>query len=254
MLVKSFTDDLAWQVQRELVNTYFKAKNMMSVMFNMIKSLEEKSEMRYNALLSKNDKTIPSQPNYFLWKKTIANPLIESISKILNLPIADTYKVIYDDMTLHGFSQLFAMNRFCHKYLVDNVSTIDSIADVDNYVNMFVESCNRLLSVTNKDNIINDNILSDSKVDNKIISENVDYSIISVEEIIQPLVKLYNDTSVNNAYTYKKVYKAMRSDRSWKLLMTRRHCKNKKALVSQFKDIKRDFSKAVNQLMKAGAV
>lgn len=28
MLVKSFTDDLAWKVQRQLVNTYFKSKNM----------------------------------------------------------------------------------------------------------------------------------------------------------------------------------------------------------------------------------
>lgn len=28
MLVKSFTDDLAWQVQRELVNTYFRAKQL----------------------------------------------------------------------------------------------------------------------------------------------------------------------------------------------------------------------------------
>lgn len=254
MLVKSFTDDLAWQVQRKLVNTYFKAKDMMFIMFNMIKGLEEKSEMRYNALSSKIDKTIPSQPNYFLWKKTIANPLVESISKILDLPIADTYKVIYDDMTSHGFNQPFAMDRFCHKYLVDNVSTIDSIADVDNYVNMFMESCNRLLSVANKENIIDDNISSDSKVDNNITSENINYSTMTVEEIIQPLVNLYNDTSVNNAYTYKRVYKVMRSDRSWKALMTRRHCKYKKALVSKFADIKRDFSKAVNQLMEVSAV
>lgn len=29
MLVKSFTDDLAWQVQRQLVNTYFRAKEMV---------------------------------------------------------------------------------------------------------------------------------------------------------------------------------------------------------------------------------
>lgn len=195
---------------------------------------------------------IPSQPNYFLWKKAIANPLVESISKIFDLPIADTYKVIYDDMTSHGFNQPFAMDRFCHKYLVDNVSTIDSIADVDNYVNMFMESCNRLLSVANKENIIDDNISSNSKVDNKITSEN--YSTMTVEEIIQPLVNLYNDTSVNNAYTYKRVYKVMRSDRSWKALMTRRHCKSKKALVSKFTDIKRDFSKTVNQLMEVGVV
>lgn len=30
MLVKSFTDDLAWQVQRDLVNTYFRAKEIIN--------------------------------------------------------------------------------------------------------------------------------------------------------------------------------------------------------------------------------
>lgn len=32
MLVKSFTDDLSWQVQRQLVNTYFRAKELMQPM------------------------------------------------------------------------------------------------------------------------------------------------------------------------------------------------------------------------------
>lgn len=32
MLVKSFTDDLAWEVQRQLVNTYFRAKSVRSDM------------------------------------------------------------------------------------------------------------------------------------------------------------------------------------------------------------------------------
>lgn len=32
MIVKSFTDDLAWKVQRELVNSYFKFKEVMEVM------------------------------------------------------------------------------------------------------------------------------------------------------------------------------------------------------------------------------
>ncbi len=32
MLVKSFTDDLSWQVQRQLVNTYFRAKEMIQPM------------------------------------------------------------------------------------------------------------------------------------------------------------------------------------------------------------------------------
>lgn len=39
MLVKSFTDDLAWKVQRELVNTYFKVKNMFDDMSTELKAI-----------------------------------------------------------------------------------------------------------------------------------------------------------------------------------------------------------------------
>jgi hypothetical protein len=35
MLVKSFTDDLAWQVQRQLVNVYFRAKEIRDIYQNM---------------------------------------------------------------------------------------------------------------------------------------------------------------------------------------------------------------------------
>lgn len=50
MLVKSFTDDLAWKVQRQLVNTYFRAKKPMSAMqlmelqFEAIKEVDSKVE------------------------------------------------------------------------------------------------------------------------------------------------------------------------------------------------------------------
>lgn len=37
-------------------------------------------------------------------------------------------------------------------------------------------------------------------------------------------------------------------------LMTRRHCKSKKNLVTKFDDIRRDFAKAVNHLMETGNV
>lgn len=37
MLVKSFTDDLAWQVQRELVNCYFRVKEISDNLSSMIK-------------------------------------------------------------------------------------------------------------------------------------------------------------------------------------------------------------------------
>lgn len=40
MLVKSFTDDLAWEVQRQLVNTYFKVKKPLSQLEILQQSVE----------------------------------------------------------------------------------------------------------------------------------------------------------------------------------------------------------------------
>lgn len=195
----------------------------------------------------------PTQPNYFLWKKNIANPLVNSVSNILGISVADTYKAIYDDMVMRGFNQPYAMNRFCNKYKVDSVSTIDAVADVDDYVRMFMESVNRFLELNAvaTPNAANFNANVNNPKPNIL---NIDSSTILVETIIQPLVELYHDTSINNAYTYKRVYKIMRSDRSWKSLMTRRHCRSKKELIVKFNDIRCDFTKAVNQLMGAGTV
>lgn len=256
MLVKSFTDDLAWKVQRELVNTYFRVKDMASVVLAMaerITQLEKSNNDKFNTLEAKIDKVIPTQSNYYLWKNSIATPLIKTVSNILGLPIADTYKVIYDDMVLRGFNQSYAMNRFCNKYKVDSVSTIDAVADVDEYIRMFMDSANKLLEMNTT---TSDTSIVKSEVNNNINTTNsiIDYSTLTVEEIIKPLVDLYHDTSVNNAYTYRRVYKVMRSDRSWKALMTRRHCKSKKNLVTKFDDIRRDFAKAVTQLMETGIV
>ena len=158
-------------------------------------------------------------------------------------------------MVLRGFNQSYAMNRFCNKYKVDSVSTIDAVADVDEYIRMFMDSANKFLEMNTAISDI-PHITSQKVINNIDTSSNAitDYSTLTVEEIIKPLVDLYHDTSINNAYTYKRVYKIMRSDRSWKALMTRRHCKSKKNLVVKFADIKRDFAKAVNQLMETGTV
>lgn len=258
MLVKSFTDDLAWKVQRELVNNYFRVKDIASVVIAMaekIAQLEKNNNDRFTTLETKIDKIIPTQSNYYLWKNSIATPLVKTVSKILGISVTDTYKAIYDDMALRGFNQPYAMNRFCNKYKVDSVSTIDAVADVDEYVRMFMDSVNRFLEI-NTATSDSDTLIAKSEVNNNVdaLTPITDYSTLTVEEIIKPLVDLYHDTSINNAYTYKRVYKVMRSDRSWKALMTRRHCKSKKNLVVKFADIKRDFAKAVNHLMETGNV
>ena len=158
----------------------------------------------------------------------------------------------------YGFDKIHAMTQFCNKYKVDNVSTIDAVADVPTYTEMFAKSVNKFLDMNNPVPVLDtsNTTKAKSEVNNNINISNsiIDYSTLTVEEIIKPLVDLYHDTSVNNAYTYRRVYKVMRSDRSWKALMTRRHCKSKKNLVVKFADIKRDFAKAVTQLMKTGTM
>lgn len=265
MLVKSFTDDLAWKVQRELVNTYFRVKDVVTIMGAMAKTIQDMSA-RINQLEALPDEVIalkkeikkltPAPLNCSSWKRNIATPLVSSLSKIIDIPIAETYKFIYDDMaSTYGFDKIHAMTQFCNKYKVDNVSTIDAVADVPTYIEMFTMSVNKFLDMNNP---VSDtsNTKAKSEVNNNInISNSItDYSTLTVEEIIKPLVDLYHDTSVNNAYTYKRVYKIMRSDRSWKALMTRRHCKSKKNLVVKFADIRCDFAKAVDQLMETGTV
>ena len=265
MLVKSFTDDLAWKVQRELVNNYFRVKDVVMIMGAMARTIQDMSAkinqleaLPYDvATLKKEIKELTPTPlNCSSWKRNIATPLVSSLSKIIDIPIAETYKFIYDDMaSTYGFDKIHAMTQFCNKYKVDNVSAIDAVADAPTYIEMFTMSVNKFLDMNNS---VSDtsNTKAKSEVNNNInISNSItDYSTLTVEEIIKPLVDLYHDTSVNNAYTYKRVYKIMRSDRSWKALMTRRHCKSKKNLVTKFDDIKRDFAKAVNHLIETGTM
>ena len=265
MLVKSFTDDLAWKVQRELVNTYFRVKDVVTIMGAMAKTIQDMSA-RINQLEALPDEVIalkkeikkltPAPLNCSSWKRNIATPLVSSLSKIIDIPIAETYKFIYDDMaSTYGFDKIHAMTQFCNKYKVDNVSTIDAVADVPTYIEMFTMSVNKFLDMNNP---VSDtsNTKAKSEANNNINTSSsiIDYSTLTVKEIIKPLVDLYHDTSINNAYTYKRVYKVMRSDRSWKALMTRRHCKSKKNLVTKFDDIRRDFAKAVDQLMETGTM
>ena len=122
------------------------------------------------------------------------------MSKIIDLPIAETYRFIYDDMaSTYGFDKIHAMTQFCNKYKVDNVSTIDAVADVPTYIEMFTKSANKFLDINNS---VSDtsNTKAKSEVNNNMGVSNliIDYSTLTVEEIIKPLVDLYHDTSVNN--------------------------------------------------------
>lgn len=61
MLVKSFTDDLAWEVQRQLVNTYFKASDFMKNLSTEMKAIlmHDEKIVRIESRMDKLEFDIP---------------------------------------------------------------------------------------------------------------------------------------------------------------------------------------------------
>lgn len=121
MLVKSFTDDLAWQVQRELVNTYFKVKEILSG--NLCAAAIAKD------MISK-------------WKRRVSIPLIERLHILNdNWTIVETYAYIYRCMhTEYCFDMNDVRENYGKKYDVPfrDVSVIDAVADDRELRQMFV--------------------------------------------------------------------------------------------------------------------
>lgn len=229
MLAKSFTDDLAWKVQRGLVNSYFRAKDM----YKAFTLLAEKVVALENRIETKT----PTKPNYWLWKKHIVNPLVSAISTKVTCETRDVYDVIYDTMTdRYGFDRSFAINQMCNKYGTKEEFVIDAIADNPEYQRWFVDTANSLLNTYNQ-HIAPIPCPSLSSLD-------------KVQAIIQPLAIKLQDKSVNYAQTYNKVYNRLTSKKGWKSLMTRTGCRTKKAVLLKRDDLFKRFQKCVNEMME----
>ena len=143
MLVKSFTDDLAWTVQRELVKNYFRVNEIKNTVYSLSKDFANfKIEV-----LREIQRLKPQQPNYWLWKKHIVNPIVGNIASAYEVDIRTVFDLIYDTMSAEfGFDRSFAISQFCSKYDVDDVAVIDTVADSYDYQMKFIEAANLLLS------------------------------------------------------------------------------------------------------------
>ena len=260
MLVKSLTDDLAWKVQRELVNTYFRAKDMFTVfqtfsqtLLNRISSLEtEMADMKL-ALETQN----PIQPNFWLWKNHIANKVIKTLTETLSIDIRSAYDMVYDSMTsIYGFDKSFAISQFCSKYRIINttenpakIAIIDAVADVPEYQREFIEAVNHIIGADRK-------ISYPKNIENAVEVTIPDIqSYDRVQQAIIPLIQRYGDNTPNGSKTYRVVYKRMgKSNKVWKNMQTRYHCKSKKELLLKYDKYYDEFVQAINDLISDGEV
>lgn len=98
MLVKSFTDKLAWQVQRELVNGYFRAKEVdysaLSPQLQFLIQLEKKQ----NRLERRIDSMCETmQVRGTNWRRA-THSLINRIASASGIEQRELYIVIYDEL------------------------------------------------------------------------------------------------------------------------------------------------------------
>ncbi len=110
LLVKSFSDDLAWQVQGELVDTYFEVKQQLSPCAASI----EKDKINK-------------------WKRAVSNPIVERLYCMNGkVSLQQIYGLIYKDMNRNfAFDMNKEKSEFCNKYNApfNEVAIIDVVAD-----------------------------------------------------------------------------------------------------------------------------
>ena len=189
----------------------------------------------------------PTQPNFWVWKKQIANKAIDALCNALCTDGRTAYDMVYDHMTsMYGFSKSFAISQFCAKYDIENtsenpakVTVIDAIADVPEYQHEFIDVVNYIIGGSNKNNTQ--------------LVDTSDVNCDRVQKTIMPLINKYNDNSPNGSKTYRLVYKKMgKSNKSWKNMQTRYHCKSKKEVLLKHDKYYTEFVKAINDLLSEG--
>lgn len=127
MVVKSFTDDLSWKVQRELVNNYFKATGRKE---KVIEPLPECFPPDYPKPIYNTSSTpVPKNPNWYARNKR----KIFHICETANVPVSALYHQIL--VRLGEEYDLDAANKiYCEevghapKYALDIVSYFPELA------------------------------------------------------------------------------------------------------------------------------
>lgn len=139
MLVKSFDDDIAWEVQRCLVNTYFKAKELV-----------KGTSQNPCAYAQAKDRIA-------LWKRNVSNPLIERLIVLTGMDdFVSAYACAYSMMKkAYGFDMNKAKFDYCQKYNVayENCSVIDCVGDNAELRSAFEQCVSRKIRELSEDRV-----------------------------------------------------------------------------------------------------
>lgn len=147
MLVKSFTDDLAWKVQRQLVKSYFAVQQIVSgelspqlqLLINM-EMKQKEHDQKLEELDNKVDsikEVVALRPN--AWRKessTIINKIAQKLGGYEHIKLIreESYRILEERMhvalgvRLANKKKTNALNGMC-KSKLDKLNQLDVIAD-----------------------------------------------------------------------------------------------------------------------------
>ena len=259
MLVKSFTDDIAWSVQRQLVNSYFRVKQIISDNYILSKEIEELRKTVAVTVKLLQSKPMIDVKSVNTWKKYISTPLVENISELSNMDIAECYKLIYAFMERdYGFCEAAVLNEFNTKYDCENcnVSTINAIANSPVYQTWFVQSAYQVRDIFQKQlaedlgaGVIADKTLTNNETLVKPIRK---FSVTDdTENIIAEVAEHLDDRTDKKIKTRHRIYSEITSPLGWKQLKTRYHCTTKRDVIDKVDNYKKKFVKICNEMINS---
>lgn len=262
MIVKSFRDDLSWQVQRQLVNAYFKMRRIelptktetnLNDEINFHKSFITKELRSLNGsikeltvlfkayILSQREQQSSPAVNQTdaedEWKHIKAQSMILSVADIYDLDNRKALQRIYDTMIrLYNFDPNKAKSEYLKVYNTDNCTLITAVSISETYRKQFELAAEHITKPDFTDIPQTENMSDTADAD-------------KIETVIRPLVEKYGDNTPKHMKVYGKVYKNMMTDRSWKIVMAKNKCRNKKQVLMKCDKWYNVFKREVEKLL-----
>lgn len=140
LLVKSFTDDLAWKVQRQLVNTYFKFKEVMENLQPTENSLQLPEEKFADALdtLTTCAAVFQSMIDYSTINYKQQQDLLQTARKRVNVLLGGTHSTEYKEYSRIYFKNLW--QDFCQAFQCGSYKDLNPLYMADDMVKKWIQS------------------------------------------------------------------------------------------------------------------
>lgn len=252
MLAKSFTDDLAWHIQRELVNSYFNRNKQQMVSIEQLRNIQQQySDLKSSisnitidlSFIKSHLLKAAPVPLHTDWKKEI-NVKVKLLAENRKTTYRNCLHQLYLELKNNGCDLNTMKKQYCEDNGLVNCSTLDYIESNDELREKFDVYVNKAMEG------LSGTIQGFTSEETAKVPERTD----PIKAAIAPLIEKLNDTSNGGNVTYRKVYAEMNV--GWLHRQTRykklHHLKNppkKLTLIERDEKLQKLFIKTINRML-----